>query len=200
MNTASYDWLIVGQSIADFNLISDGLNTTAGRFDQNILAALPDLRGNKNITLDLCKNNFIYRKKGLFRKNLPKNKNHSINTKLCRYNNISLYNCNTTEHEIKYFRNSTRFTNLTRHQNYKSFGKTVPLWRSGILNLNFSASFYTENISDFSLRHSIRKWKKMHNIEFNHINIHLLQFFKIRFNSTLFVTYLGNSKIIIFYY
>ncbi|CAH0714308.1 unnamed protein product, partial [Brenthis ino] len=31
----------------------------------------------------------------------------------------------------------------------------------------------------------------MHNIQFNYINIHLLQFFKIRFNSTLFVTYLG---------
>ncbi|CAG9578847.1 unnamed protein product [Danaus chrysippus] len=43
MNSASYDWLIVSKSVFDFKTVSDILNKTEMRFDQNIVATFPDL-------------------------------------------------------------------------------------------------------------------------------------------------------------
>lgn len=192
MNTGSYDWLIMGRSIADFKIISDTLNATAGRFDQNIVAALPDIKRLTNINVDLCDHNFIYKRKDIFRNRKSKYKNHSWLIH-CHQNNIPSYNCNKTEGEINYFRTSPRFQNITKYQKYKVFDKIIPIWRSGILQYNFSRNFQSQNISHFSLKTTVRNWQKIHNLVAD-FKVHLLQFFKVRHNSTLFVSYLGKFE------
>ncbi|OWR43605.1 glutamate receptor 1 [Danaus plexippus plexippus] len=187
MNTASYDWLIVSKSVFDFKTVSDILNKTEMRFDQNIVATFPDL-GVQNIkTKRFCDENFVYKKNRKVRISNGNNLNETgFSSKRC----ITVYDCKKNEYDINYYKTTRRLLNLTRSQTYKSMGKLVSLYRTG-LKFNSSRYFHPTNVSNFSINKEIEIIRHRYNLKTFHSNINVVQYFKVRYNSTLFVSYLG---------
>nr|XP_034827049.1 glutamate receptor U1-like [Maniola hyperantus] len=67
MNTPSYDWLVMARSVEDFKIISNILNATALRFDQNIVLGVTDEQRDRYSTLYFFYISFIV-KRDLFAK------------------------------------------------------------------------------------------------------------------------------------
>ncbi|XP_041988167.1 glutamate receptor 2-like [Aricia agestis] len=176
MNMAPYDWLILARSVRDFDKMNDILNATAIRFDQNIVVAYPDPQY-KIQPLNLCKKNFVYSKLDPL---IHKKRNNV-------YIKKQSYDSNRALFENSYYRTSLRFLNITRHKTYKD---KMPLLRSGVLNYNYSREFQMTNISQYFLRRAIRTWSRKNNMT-DSFKINLLQYFKLRTNTTLFASYLG---------
>lgn len=195
MNTASYDWLIAARSERDFRWNNEILNATSIRFDQTILTAFPFKNVPINFSsLGLCDGNFIYK----FNKvtdNKTSNRRYSrreyhdryFYKKSCRYGDQS---CAKINFEWNYYRSTERFKNLTKNMTYKSFGNILPLFRSGIMSYNYSRTFDMVNITKFGLRQQFNQWNRV-----NHYNMlegsYVVQYFKVRSNSTLYAYFLG---------
>ncbi|KAF9413281.1 hypothetical protein HW555_008447 [Spodoptera exigua] len=64
--------------------------------------------------------------------------------------------------------------------------------KSGITNYNYSRVFTMSNISRFSLIEQSRKWSLVHRLEPSERVISVVQYFKVRSNSTLYASFLGN--------
>ncbi|XP_072938862.1 uncharacterized protein [Epargyreus clarus] len=185
LNTASYDWLLLARSERDLQLFNSVLNITAFRFDQNTIVIYPRNTEKHSELLGLCDTNFVY-------SNNKRGNNYNFNLrKHDRRNSCPEYNCIKNEFEINYYRTSLRFKNITRNAEYTTFGKVMPLLRSGITSLNNSRLFQTLNVSRFSLRQQFTNWSKSYGIRYFTGGIHVVQYFKVRTNSTLYASYLG---------
>lgn len=195
MDTASYDWLILTRSDGDFNRINKILNGTSIRFDQNLMVSYPYYRQRTQrfpkVPLDLCENNFRYKRK-------KPQKSFSLRKNLCNdfnYDNCSVFQFHLFKNEYgaNYFRSSERFKNLTRNSNYKKFGTVWPLVRSGITYYNESNKFGMINVTRFSLARQLRAWidKRKHEKFPKHSLLQIIQYFKVRLNSTLYARFLG---------
>ncbi|XP_069356383.1 probable glutamate receptor isoform X2 [Maniola hyperantus] len=193
MNTPSYDWLVMARSVEDFKIISNILNATALRFDQNIVLGVTDEQRTRNF--GPCNHNFIYYKDiGTWKKYYSSQINSSQVDNIF-FNSDSddenaFYN-RKTESERNYYRTSQRFKNISRYRNYQVLEKTWPLLRSGILNYNFSRTFEVINASRFNLISIVRKWSNSSNFNKTVFDVYLVQCFKVRINATLYVKYLG---------
>ncbi|KOB69402.1 Glutamate receptor delta-2 subunit [Operophtera brumata] len=185
MDTASYDWLIVtnsGQDISKFNKI---LNATSIRFDQNLIIAYPYYKNRSEKRLSgLCDTNFEYKTS----RKEPKNKSKKLHCNDEKNGDCIIRNkIAKTEFEKSYYRSTERFKNLSNNHTYLSQGKVLPLFYSGFTNYNFSRYFLMTNISKFNLGFQFRKWQ--HTNEFSQSSrspqIHVVQYFKVRINSTL---------------
>lgn len=197
MNTASYDWLLATRTDQDFKAINEILNATAIRFDQNIVVSYSFSKYRTEVhSLGVCDTNFAY-------KEYKDRKSNDFNIKRYQYykhrryyNNNCRYgshdqNCGKTEYERNYYRTTERFRNLTRSKMYKKSGTILPLSQSGILTYDQSRKFEMVNISKFSLKLQYKKSKRIyHYLEVSE-GIYLLQYFKIRINSTLYAYFLG---------
>ncbi|XP_053613152.1 uncharacterized protein LOC128676810 [Plodia interpunctella] len=190
MNTASFDWLMVTRSEYDFRYINEVLNATSVRFDQNIVVVYPSLNYNTKDSLsELCGGNFIYRndKNRSFNRRNGNNIRYYIN---CRNTGRSHHQC-SNEYEMNYYRSSERFRNITRNKTYKKNGQVLPLWRTGYTSYNYSRTFIMTNISKFSLRQQFYRWEKRNRLNGKESGINIVQYFKVRINSTLYAFYLG---------
>lgn len=187
IDTSSYDWLVTARSNRDFGFINDILNATSVRFDQNIVVAyvyskyVPEMN-----TLGLCDNNFIYKVRNYPSPRTYREK-HVKKLRLINRNNQNI----KTEYETNYYRTTERFRNLTRNKTYKSDGNILPLFQSGVISYNYSRVFNMINISRFSLTHQIRQCSLVHRLEPTERIISVMQYFKVRANSTLYAYFLG---------
>lgn len=197
MNTASYDWLLAARTDQDFKSINEILNATAIRFDQNIVVAYSFSKHNpEDRSLGLCDTNFEYKQYrdsnyndfNIRRHQYYKHRRYYHNN--CRYGSRD-QNCGKTEYERNYYRTTERFRNLTRSKMYKKSGTILPLPHSGILTYDQSRKFEMTNISKFSLKIQY----KMSNRIYHYLDvlegIYLMQYFKVRMNSTLYGYFLG---------
>lgn len=197
MNTASYDWLVAARTDQDFKAINEILNATAIRFDQNIVVAYSFSKYRSQVrSLGLCDNNFAY-------KDSTDSSYDDFNTRRFQYykhrgyyNNNCRYgsrdqNCVKTEYERNYYRTTERFRNLTRSKMYKKSGTILPLPQSGILTYDQSRKFEMTNISKFSLKLQYKKTNRIYHYPEVLEGIYLLQYFKVRINSTLYAYFLG---------
>ncbi|PZC82663.1 hypothetical protein B5X24_HaOG200862 [Helicoverpa armigera] len=189
MDTSSYDWLIAARTNQDFNYINEVLNVTSVRFDQNIVVAYTQTKyvpeTNK---LGLCDVNFIYKGRSNYFSQRPRDYGSHYN----KYQNVHRNQNIKTEYERNYYRTSERFRNLTRNKTYKRDGNVLPLYQTGVTNYNYSRTFTMLNISRFSLYSQFRKWNQQHRMEASERVISVLQYFKVRANSTLYAYFLGN--------
>ncbi|XP_061730130.1 uncharacterized protein LOC133534851 [Cydia pomonella] len=194
MNTASFDWFVVSRSIEDIHHINGIMNATSIRFDQNIVASFPNANYRPRLRLlQICDGNFLYKsatKPTNRRRNFLPRKQYYYNN--CRHAHRYDQNCNKTEYERNYYRTSERFRNLTRNQTYKKQGGIYPLFQSGVLNYNFSRTFDMVNISKFFVTREFNKWVRANNVNRGIEGIHLIQYFKVRTNSTLYAFFLGD--------
>ncbi|XP_059050067.1 uncharacterized protein LOC131845070 [Achroia grisella] len=194
MNTAAYDWLIATRSERDLKYVNEILNATSIRFDQNIIAAYPSDRYRKNVdSLGLCDANFFYKinEDKYVNRNLRISHNEHDYYK-CRSGSRNRFECIKTEYERNYYRTSDRFKNLTRNQVIKKSGRLVPLLQSGCANYNYSRRFEMTNISRFSLWLQSKKcWSVGNRYEKNEMRLYVVQYFKVKINSTLYAHFLG---------
>lgn len=186
MNTPSYDWLVMARSVEDFKKLSDILNATALRFDQNMVLGIADEKRSKNV--GLCDKNFDYKNNARLWKNKPYD---------LLFNSVAeneyIFNNGNTESEISYYRSSQRFKSLARNRYYNKPEQSSPLLRSGIQSYNFSRTFAVINVSNFDLRSCMGNWMDANNINKTFFNVYLVQCIKVRINSTLYVQYLGKE-------
>lgn len=188
MNLASYDWLLSVRSEDDFHQISAVLKGTSLRFDQNVIVGFHrTLRAWNSEPLGLCDSNFIYKRTDIKEDVGNRRSVYYDRRNICRPN--SDY-CKSV-YERNYYRATGRFKNLTRNKTYKSMGRVFNLFQSGILNFNNSKSFDMTNISRFSLRQKFNKWSRLIHLD-KTTGMHVVQYFKVRTNSTLYAHYLGN--------
>lgn len=193
MDTASYDWLIVTSSDQDFSNMNRILNATSIRFDQNLIIAYPYYKNRSEKRLSgLCDGNFAYktiRKEPKYKSrklycNGEKNGDCIIKNKIAK-----------TEFERSYYRSTERFKNLSKNHTYLRQGRVLPLFNSGFTNYNYSRIFWMTNISKFELALQFRKCQQMD--EFRQSTrspqIHLVQYFKVRINATLYARFLGKT-------
>lgn len=201
MNTASFDWLITARSGEDFNQINEILNATSIRFDENIVVSFPNVNHRPNArALRICDGNFLYKtslKSTSPKRNFFNRKQYYYNN--CRYGHRYEQNCNKTEYERNYYKTSERFRNLTRFQTYKRSGNVWPLFQSGVLSYNFSKVFSMVNVSKFLLTREFNKWTRVNNVNQGIDGMILIQYFKVRTNSTLYAYFLGKSKYILLF-
>lgn len=203
MHTASYDWLLTARTDQDFKSINEILNATAVRFDQNIVAAYSFTKHRfEDRSFGLCDTNFKYKKnKGRIdydhnnRRYAYKNRRDYNDN--CRYGSQNR-SCSKTEYERNYYRATERFRNLSRSKMYKKSGTVLPLWQSGILTSQ-SRKFEMTNISRFSLKLQYKKINKLYHYSEVFEGIYLLQYFKVRINSTLYAYFLGKRNYVKFY-
>ncbi|XP_035433718.2 uncharacterized protein LOC118265111 [Spodoptera frugiperda] len=187
MDTSSYDWLIAARSNRDFIFINEILNATALRFDQNIVVSFTQTKyTSKSNSLGLCDGNFIYKARSNSQRRIHREYHRN------EYRNNYRKQSIKTEYERNYYRTSERFINLTRNNTYKKNGNILPLFQSGVTNYNYSRTFTMSNISRFSLIEQSRKWGLVHRLEPTERVISVVQYFKVRSNSTLYVCFLGN--------
>ncbi|XP_060803740.1 uncharacterized protein LOC106141045 [Amyelois transitella] len=192
MNTASYDWLIATRSEYDFRHMNEVLNATSVRFDQNLVVAYPGVNNkgkNRDLISGLCGSNFVYkneRNRSFSRRN-DNSDRYYIN---CRNTGRNNQQC-SNEYEMNYYRSSERFRNLTRNKTYKKNGQILPLWRTGYTSYNYSRTFLMTNISKFFLMQQFHRWEKNNHINRKDNRINVVQYFKVRINSTLYAFYLG---------
>ncbi|CAG4985926.1 unnamed protein product [Colias eurytheme] len=186
LNHASADWLISVRSVIDFKQINNVLNVTDLRFDQNILVSYYYNTARSAGKLNLCKDNFIYHK-------FPRSNN--VNDANRKYNNTCLnehnqtYNCIYNEFEKNYYRTSKRF-NIARNKILKRNGTAIRLLQSGNVGVDYTRTFKVLNVSGMSLQGFIKLWRGARYPKQQ--GIHVLQYFKIRLNSTLYASYLGH--------
>lgn len=185
MDTSSYDWLLTTRSNKDFGFINEILNATSVRFDQNLVVSYTQSKYISKISkLGLCRGNFIYKV----------GNNHPTRRAHRRYNefrDVHEIQIMKTEYERNYYRTSERFRNLTRNNTYKRNGSVLPLFQSGVTNYNYSRLFNMLNVSRFSLSLQFKKWSLEHRLEPAETIISVLQYFKVRTNSTLYAYFLG---------
>ncbi|KAG6460188.1 uncharacterized protein LOC115450000 isoform X2 [Manduca sexta] len=184
MNTASYDWLLTARFDEDFKYINSILNATSIRFDQNIAVTYPS-RNVKSFSLgrELCDGNFLYK-----RNYVPSGDPFSIQnrSRYCSYcgNGVKTF------YDRFYYRTSERFKHLSNNRTYKHFGIVMPLYNSG-LYYNYSRDFNMTDIMKFSVNR-FKPLKKFVNENYEQQGgIYILQYFKVRSNSTLYVSLLG---------
>ncbi|XP_075974969.1 putative glutamate receptor isoform X3 [Anticarsia gemmatalis] len=189
MDTSAFDWLIAARSNQDYALINEILNATSIRFDQNIVVGYTYSRPSKpgyerKPLAGLCDTNFIYKI------------NRDLHTQRRRnhYQNDFRYmrNNQKTEYERNYYRTSERFRNLTRQKTYKSDGSVLPLFHSGVTNYNYSRMYNMVNVSKFSLNNRLKKHGVTNKLDPKLRIISMIQYFKVRTNSTLYAYFLGN--------
>lgn len=192
MDTSSYDWLIAARSNRDFIFINEILNATALRFDQNIVVSFTQTKyTSKSNSLGLCDGNFIYKARSNSQRRIHREYHRN------EYRNNYRKQSIKTEYERNYYRTSERFINLTRNNTYKKNGNILPLLQSGVTNYNYSRTFTMSNISRFSLIEQSRKWGLVHRLEPTERVISVVQYFKVRSNSTLYVCFLGKAYLFI---
>lgn len=192
MNTASFDWLITASSDQDVKYINAILNATSIRFDQNLVVSYAFFK-NRPVTRlrGVCDSNFVYKMKNKDTNDASSRRNTYYNRHY--HNNVCKYgdrNCQKTEFERNYYRTTERFRNLTRKNNYKRSGSVLPLFFSGVLHFNFSKPFVMTNVTRFSLNHQINRWTKV-NRYYENAGAYIVQYFKVRINSTLYAHLLG---------
>lgn len=202
MSTASYDWIISTRLDQDFRHIHDILNDTSIRFDQNLVVAYPTHNNRlENPLQGLCDSNFSYGSKPQYQNDIKyRNPKCSGNKK---YDNRSCLR-HRIQNDVKskpkdgYFRSTERFKNLAKNQTYKRHEKVWSLFNTGVTNFNHTRTYQMENVSRFSLAKSSRRWSLTYKVEQNWkpIRVHLVQYFKVRINSTLYAHYLGKHLII----
>lgn len=186
MNTASYDWLLPARSDGDFDQINVILNGTSLRFDQNIVLGYSRTpRGRNTEPLTLCDNNFVYKRNE--NEDVGNSRRNIFHKDICR---TIKDNCKSI-YEINYYRTSRRFSNLTRNKTYNN-GRVSKLFQSGILYYNNSRVFDMTNISRFSLNQQFNSWNRFARLDAT-AGVHMLQYFKVRANSTLYACYLGKN-------
>ncbi|XP_046962239.1 uncharacterized protein LOC124531762 [Vanessa cardui] len=195
MNEAPFDWLIMAKSIKGLDAISESLNATNVRFDQNIVVAVPDHRWRKIRNLGLCDQNFNYHKNKISRIHRSQKMDNKCQTTSGRYDKYAYNNCNQTKYEISYYRSTGRFTNIARYRTYNAYQRTdievtLPLWRSSILNYNYSRIFRVLKTEIF-LTEGVKEFQNQMNLNSAIFNIYAIQFFKMRLNTTLFLAFLG---------
>ncbi|GBP63269.1 hypothetical protein EVAR_89059_1 [Eumeta japonica] len=96
-----------------------------------------------------------------------------------------------TGYGTNYYRSSPRFRNLTRARTYVHEGRRLPLSNSGMLSYNYSGTFEMTNASAFYLG-GPKTWREGDRGRRESVNaIYLVQYFKTRQNSTLYVHLLG---------
>ncbi|KAL0852627.1 hypothetical protein ABMA27_016916 [Loxostege sticticalis] len=188
MNTASYDWLLTVRSDEDFGRMNSILNVTSLRFDQNIVVGYRSSGRNPDKTLGLCDINYVYDK--------PESKGYKANTRNTFYDikcgpNQKSGVCQPYVKEGSYYRSTIRFKDLAVNKTYKSFGRVLDLFQSGVLNLNNSRSFEMVNISRFSFKQHFNSWNRFNKVDRSKGGVHMVQYFKARPNSTLYAKYLG---------
>ncbi|XP_028172975.1 uncharacterized protein LOC114361946 [Ostrinia furnacalis] len=187
MNTAPYDWLLTVRSDGDFDRMNALLNVTSLRFDQNIAVGYPSIGRNPETRVGLCDMNFVYKKDSRY-------EGKSRNTFYSRENKCGNHKqraCQQYVREISYYRSTIRFKNLTVNKTYKSSGRILNLFHSGELNFNNSRPFEMTNISRFSLKYHFNRWNRFNRVDRNKGGVHIVQYFKVRSNSTLYACYLG---------
>lgn len=194
MDTSSYDWLITARSNKDFSFINEVLNATSVRFDQNVVVAYTQSKYvPKSKDFRLCHGNFIYKAKSNFNsRRVHRGYNRNEFRDVYEIQNMK------TEYERNYYRTSERFRNLTRNNTYKKDGNVLPLFQSGVRNYNYSRIFHMLNVSRFSLSLQFKKWSLVHRLEPTERVISVLQYFKVRTNSTLYACFLGEYLFISF--
>lgn len=189
MDTSSYDWLLTARSNKDFSFINEILNATSVRFDQNIVVAYTQSKYfSKTNNIGLCVGNFIYKVRSYY----PSRRQY----RGYHYNEFrDVYEIQNmkTVYERNYYRTSERFRNLTRNNTYKKDGSVLPLFQSGVINYNYSRIFRMLNVSGFSLSLQFKQWSLVHRFEATERIISVLQYFKVRTNSTLYAYFLGES-------
>ncbi|CAG4971568.1 unnamed protein product [Parnassius apollo] len=195
MNKAGFDWLIAARSYQDFKHVNKILNETSVTFDENIVGAYPIYKQKfENEMLELCNDNFSYETKSSARgdglRTVLRLSNSSRHLSICRYGNKD-YNCVQNKIKYGYYHSSERFKNLIKNSIYSSNGKEIPLLGSGILNYNYSRHFNMMNASQLFL--NITKWNRsnLKNTNTRMKGFYLIQFFKLRINSTLYGSFLG---------
>lgn len=198
MNTASFDWLLAARTDQDFKSINGILNATAIRFDQNIVVAYSFSRYRSEVrSLGLCDINFTY-------KQYTDNSHNDFNTRRYQYyKHRRYYHINyryrsretpgNTGYERNYYRTTERFSNLTRSKMYKKSGTLLPLSQSGILTYDQSRKFEMTNISKFSLKLQYKNYNTMYHYTEVLEGMYILQYFKVRINSTLHAYFLGKN-------
>ncbi|KAL4715512.1 hypothetical protein ACJJTC_009138 [Scirpophaga incertulas] len=189
MNTAAFDWLLSVRSEKEFHLINDLLNKTDMRFDQNIVAAYPT-SSNRRINFSnfgLCDLNFVYNSYSLIGGIDKQGIIYNTTNHNCRRDN----SCLKSIYERNYYRASKRFSNLTRNKLFKRAGRSISLYRAGYLYFNNSLNFKMTNISKFSLQKEFANWIKVSRGDSYKRGTHVVQYFKVRVNSTLYAVYLG---------
>ncbi|XP_039751005.1 probable glutamate receptor isoform X1 [Pararge aegeria] len=190
MNTSSYDWLVMAKSVKDFEILSNVLNATALRFDQNLVLGITDEQ--RSTYFGLCEQNFRYKENVRTWQNM--NIPHNSRANLLSYSDSeNMYSFDDEKEKTvrHYYRTTERFKNIARNRKFEELEKSWPLSRSGILSYNFSSTFDFLNISQFHLKSFVRKWSGLNNINKTSFNVYLIQCFKVRINSTLYVKYLG---------
>lgn len=197
MNTASYDWLLAARTDQDFKSMNEILNATAIRFDQNIVVAYSfSKHDSEDRSLGLCDTNFAYKDYierryndfNIRRYQSYQHRRYYFND--CRYGSRD-QNCDKTAYERNYYRTTERFRNLTRRKMYTKSGTVLPLPLSGILTYDQSRKFEMINISKFSLKLQYKKSNRIYHYPEVLEGIYLLQYFKVRINSTLHAYFLG---------
>lgn len=188
MDTSSYDWLITSRSNQDFGFINEVLNVTPVRFDQNIIVAYTFSKyAHEREPLGLCDANFFYENNHYFNSKRRRNDYHnpmqSVHSNQWKYK---------TNYETNYYRTSDRFRNLTRHKTYERNNNIIQLYNSGVTTYNYSRKFDMINISRFSINYRLKKLGLLRNNNSTFgIIISVIQYFKVRKNSTLYANYLG---------
>lgn len=197
MGTASYDWLITTRSDEDSRYINLILNETSIRFDQNIVVAYPSHKYRPEQLLQgLCDNNFNYKSNSRSQNRL---KSLDILCNDVKYDRKTCFrhyiheNFGRNELRDGYYRSTDRFKKLARNHTYTKYGKVWPLFNTGVTNFNYSRTFQMTNASRFSLARNFRGWSQNSRAEENSkaMKVHLVQYFKVRINSTLYAHYLG---------
>lgn len=175
MNAASSDWIIASQSIHGLHNIHNLLNATELRYDQNIVIAFPDDQyKNKNV---LCDGMFEYRPLKFLKK-----------VKTCSQEQFRSRICTKVENGMSYYRSSKKYLNLAKKRQINRNDHEIPLLGSGNIGFNFTRKFYMKNASELlfntsSILKQSTTW------------IHAVQYFKVRVNSTLYASYLGNYAV-----
>lgn len=199
MNVASYDWLISARSYRDLKNINDILNATAIRFDQNMIVSYP--KGKRQLA-GLCDDNFKYNNENRSENkyNVRRQKNYS--NRNCRFENRYDLNCSygqghSRSDETKYYKTSPRFHNLAKNKKFVKSGTEYSLSYTGITNYNYSRKFEMINASSFTLGdRSFRRWTKINKeLDDTESGVYLVQYFKVRENSTLYAYLLGTFRI-----
>lgn len=184
MDKLSTDWLITARSFLDYKYINSILNSTSIRFDQTIIVSYP--HGIDKTGANVCSENFRYNKKYEAEKRFDK----------IPYNRRFYSECQNSKSEFErsYYKSTLRFKNLIRNKSYNRDSSPMPLNKSG-LKFNFSRNFDMINISQFSLKRHFQEWKEINNYRTNVTgNVLVIQYFKVRLNSTLYVSFLGKFR------
>lgn len=191
MNTAAYDWLLVLQSYKDIKSITNVLNASEIRFDQNLIVSYPT---GKLRLIKICESNFIYNSTV---SNIKKQKSeeHFRNRNYCRFGNKNNQTCiGLLRYNTEYYKKS-RFRNLVKNKFYTVSEDKIPLIRSGLV-YNYSQKFEMTNISKLIIKDDYHKQPIFPNFisTEEEYEIKVLQLFKVRYNSTLYAHLLGKHK------